>query len=159
MALVSTAARGGGSSGSSGFTTVTKLADQSVTSNVTVANDSELFFTAGSGAAYEIEISVIYVTPTAVGQDIKYDFGEDGTLRGIGLLQIITTAGAQFSGTYGMNQSAGSAGGVASVRVIYLRGWYIGGGGTFRFRWAQNASSVNPTTVKANSVIRYRQLN
>ena len=49
------------------WTTVTKAADESVTSSNTPQNDDHLFFSAVAGACYLIQCFVLYGSPAGVG--------------------------------------------------------------------------------------------
>ncbi len=145
---------------SDAWTYVNKTADESVASNTSPQNDDELFFTTVSGAAYEMEVVLIYASPAGGGTpDIKMDLGEDGTARGDALGLGIGSTEATASGSILTNQSSTVLHGTAATnRVMKYFVTYVGGGGTFRVRWAQGTSSVNATIVRAGSLIRYRVL-
>jgi hypothetical protein len=150
------------SRGSTFWTEVVKAADESVTSSTVNHNDAELFFAAVSGAQYEFELFLIYASPVGgTVPDLKFDLGEDGTTRGWGVLQVGWSQGdLAGGGVYpACNQSAPvSLGTDTANRCAYLQGVYVGGGGTFRVRWAQINSNVNAVTVRAGSVLRYRRI-
>jgi hypothetical protein len=145
------------------WTEVVKGSDESVASSTVVQNDDELFFSATSGAVYDLELFLIYESPAGGGTpDIKLDFGEDGTARGmIAQAGTYSTANAVNNVTAILiNQSSVfSFGTDTNPRVLRATGWYVGGGGTFRVRWAQNTSGINATVVKAGSTLRYRRMN
>lgn len=141
------------------WTSVVKSADESVQNSTTVQNDDDLFFTASSAVGYEWECSVIYGSPAGAGTpDIKFDFGEDATVRGGYVYWLLTASDTWTSGNLATSQAAGSAGTAATNRIMYVKGMHTGGGGTFRFRWAQNTSSNNATIVRAGSILRYRAI-
>jgi hypothetical protein len=54
--------------------------------------------------------------------------------------------------------STAAFGTAAANRAMLVAGLHVGNGGTLTFRWAQNTSNVNATTVRAGSQIRYRQV-
>lgn len=144
------------------FTSVAKASDESVSSSTTLQADDELFFTATSGKMYYVQFFLLYVSPVGAGTpDIKIAFGEDTTSRG-----VFWATGWSTSDTATANQSftANNAaswnyGTGSSNRVFFADGAYIGGGGTAGIYWAQLTSGANATTVKAGSVLRYKQLN
>ena len=140
------------------WTTVTKTADESVTSSTTSQNDDHLFFTAANGVNYEIQMYVWYVSPVGGGTpDLKGDFGEDSTLRGWMAVTTISTADTITNTGAGNNQTATFNAGTATTdRLFRAWGWHLGAGGTWRFRWSQVNSNANAVTVKAGSFLRYR---
>lgn len=141
-----------------GFTTVTKVSDESVSSSTSVQNDDELLFTAASGTPYTVTFAVVYASPVGTTTpDIKIDLGEDSTLRGVFQIAYVTSTDSAARTQLESNQTATLAAGTAATkRVIYGWGWHVGAGGTFRVRWAQNTSNSNATTVYAGSILRYK---
>ena len=141
-----------------GFTTVTKASDESVSGSTTIQNDDELLFTASSGTPYVVEFAVVYASPVGgTTPDIKLDFGEDTTARGGFTVIYMSTTDAWGTGTPKADRTDTiSAGTATTKRVITGRGNYVGAGGTFRIRWAQNTSNANATTVYAGSYLRYK---
>ena len=140
---------------------VTKTGDESVSSSTVIQDDDELFFTATSGAVYEIEVMLVYASPAGGGTpELKVGFGEDSTARGVfgypGGIWATNDSAVQGT-TILANQTATVATGTATGnRGFKALGVYTGGGGTFRVQWAQNVSGVNATVVRAGSVLRYR---
>lgn len=146
--------------GIGGWTTVLKTADESVASSTTTQNDDELFFVAALGAVYEIEGILYYVSVGGGGApDLKTDWGEDATARGSIYIPGHSNTDTNFTGAADTNQTATIILGTAATpRLARFQGGHVGNGGTFRLRWAQYASGVNATVVKAGSVLRYRRL-
>lgn len=139
--------------------TVTKGSDESVSSNTTIQNDDELFFTATSGTVYLIEALIIYASPAGGGTpDIRIGWGEDGNSRGVmSIAAAYSTNDTASSFVSSNTQTAGIVLGTATVnRIAFFEGWHAGAGGTFRLLWAQNTSGSNATVVRAGSYIRYR---
>ena len=145
----------------SGWTTVRKASDETVTNSTTLQNDDELFFTAANGTVYEIEAIIIYTCASAT-PDLKVSFGEDATSRGgmFGHTTFSTADAAQNTGALTSQSNALSFGTSATLaRAIKFSGTHVGGGGTFRLQFAQNTlDATNGVTVKAGSLFRYRTI-
>lgn len=140
---------------------VPKNSDQSISSSVSLTNDSELSFATVNGGVYEIEMVIIYANPASGGTvDMKVAAGEDATNRGVLLwIGVANNDVSNFVQAPSDQTQASGVGGTATTkRVITMSGGYIGGGGTFHFLWAQATSSGNPTVVYAGSVLRYRRV-
>lgn len=145
------------------WTTVTKTLDETVAGSTTLQADDELLFTATSGKVFEVIMVLVFLSASGGSTpDMKTAFGEDGTTRGsfqqFGLGVSDSTAASQAVS----NQTAAMLWGTAATpRIALAYGWHAGNGGTFNVLWAQNTSSGAPngTTVKANSVLLYRQRN
>lgn len=145
--------------GGSEWTTVTKLANESIASNQTLQDDDELFFTAASGSMYAFEAIIIYASPAGAGTpDIQLAFGEDATDRGQWAAQIRGTGtdAATTGNAITINTTPQGSGTAAAKRGAYCIGTHLGNAGVFRFRWAQNSSNVSATIVYAGSYLRYR---
>lgn len=144
--------------GGAEWTTVRKTADESVSSNTTVQNDDELFFTDVSGALYEVELVIIYGSPAGGGTpDLKAALGYAsnwGVFQYGGWAANDTLVNTVFNSNASQNPIFGTA---AADRVGFIRGVMPGLGSTFRFLWAQNSSDSNATIVRAGSVLRYRR--
>lgn len=145
----------------SGWTAIVqKQTDEQVASSIVLQNDDELFFTAVSGAWYEFELIVIYSQAAFnAGTSIVMDLGEDASKRGTAMTLLWSTVsllGAVNSTT--TNQSSFASGFLASTtQAAFAKGVHLGGGGTFRLRWAQSQSNVSPLIVYAGSLLRYRR--
>jgi hypothetical protein len=142
------------------WTTVVKASDQSIASSAVLTNDTELFFATVNGAVYEIEMVLIYGSPAGGGTpEIKLAYAEDGTARGtMHSVGYSTADGAQSLGQLVMTTSTTAWGTATGNRPIAVRGAHVGGGGTFHVMWAQSASGVNPTIMRAGSLLRYRRI-
>jgi len=142
-----------------GWTMVIKAGDESVASSTTVQNDDDLFFTATSGAVYQVEMWLVYDNAAGGAPDLKLDLGEDATARGAFEGVGMSTADAAQAITALANQTATMTFGTATTkRMASLVGNHAGAGGTFRLRWAQNTSNGTATIVRAGSVLRYRRV-
>jgi hypothetical protein len=159
LTLSPTSSRGASSS-SDPFTHVTKLADQSIANSITLTDDAELFFTAVSGGVYQLEIVIVYASPAGAGTpDLRLTCGEDAVIRGVLNIIYLTSTDLNSSVSFLTDSTTTqvNAGTAATNRSLLLTGWHVGGGGTFRFRWAQTTTGANPTIVRAGSEIRYRR--
>jgi hypothetical protein len=143
-----------------GWTTVRKTVDEQVAGSASIQDDDQLLFQTTPGTPYELEILVVYANPSAgANGDIKAELSEDATVRGaISWIGLSTTDAAQSLTTTDSGGATASFGTDATKRVFQGIGQHVGGGGTLKFRWAQNTGNTKPTIVYAGSVIRYRPL-
>lgn len=142
---------------------VPKTADQSKTSDTTLANDSALVFTAAANSKYHVRIKAFYDTVAAA--DFKYALSTGamtvslirvhrrsynsgataGTDAEVATVDTAATGSTSLIGT-------GTDGGFIEFDVIL----HVGGtGGVFGFQWAQDTSTASNTTVRAGSVLEY----
>lgn len=146
--------------GGSGWTAVSKTADEDVSSNTTPQDDNHLFFTSASGGYYIWEAYLIISSPVGgTTPDIKMAWGEDNTFRGWWTIQSANSAGtaATQNGSVQLNQTVAAATDTQAY-VHLIRGGLWGGGGTFKLQWAQNTSGSNATRVHNGSLLRYLRL-
>lgn len=143
-----------------------KTSDQSITSNTTVAADSQLVATLGIGT-WRVRILCFYDTSAGAGPGFKWDMNFAGTgTWGPFLYRYVpfgtsagTSAETQFAGR-------GTPAAVAITSISVNNGGYVEFegiitvtvSGAVQFRWAQSASSVNATVVKAGSYLEYSQV-
>lgn len=131
------------------YTEVQKTADEIVTASTTLQDDNHLFFTAGSGIVYVLNLLMYVVSPAAA--DFKFSAGEDNTAtRGV-LIGTRETATALNTGTFSDTTTG-------VKQLIWYYGWHIGAGGTFKVQWAQRVSDAGNTTLYAGSRLLYRPL-
>lgn len=145
--------------GGTGTTTVTKASDERIASSTTIQDDDELFFSTVSGKQYVFDCDLIIdMDSNSASVDIKFEFGEDSTFRGwYYALAPLSGGGAFTLGSVQTGQTRTFDTG-AFPYVYRVMGSFTAGGGTFRFRWAQNASNSIGIIVKAGSQLRYRRL-
>lgn len=143
-----------------GWTVVRKTADEQVAASATVQDDDLLQFPTVAGTPYEIELLAVYASPGGAGTpDIKCELSEDATARGSTMWVGLSTAdAAQTLTTTDVGGQAAQFGTAAAKRVLRGLAHHVGGGGTFKFRWAQNTSNAQPTIVYTGSVLRYRAI-
>lgn len=141
------------------WTTIAKTADETVTSSTAVQDDDELQFATVDDGVYEFEALILQATPTGGGTpDFRLTFQE-------GSLDVSTAFVATGMSTADSTSSQAGLGGTelafganSFIIPINVRGHHVGGGGTFKFRWAQNTSSSNGSVVYAGSILRYRRV-
>jgi hypothetical protein len=142
------------------WTVVPKTADESVASSATDQQDDHILFATVSGAVYDVELAIIYGSPAGGGTpDLKFEFGEDATVRGhltgIGYSTADAATVFNLACATGTTISVGTATG---DRMIIMRGQYVGGGGTVRLLWAQATSGSNATIVRSGTLLKIRRL-
>ena len=149
--------------GAGGRTLVSKTADQSITSDNTLNNDSQLLFPMLANTKYQFKLEVFFDTGTT--PDFKWRHTgpasptlvrivERGSVPGSGTLSFnIATAYSTADNT--LTSSSGTTGGYVSLEGIIHNG---ANAGDFHFQWSQNSSSVTATTVRAGSYIEYVQV-
>jgi len=149
---------------------VIKSADQTKTSDITAAVDSELVLALASGATYYVDALVMF--RTGVTPAIKIGIGSTAATglcciytEGCASRQPYQNASTSYSavqsarltsaGTYALGGSAtGSDRGWFRARGVFI----TAGTGNIGIYWAQNVSNVGNTTVLAGSWIRLERL-
>lgn len=158
------AAPSGGGSGGSTYA-VYANADQTKTSDTTLADDATLVATLTASKKYRIEIDVYMDSSATPG--MKYDFNFTGTTTSFfssafhGVWTTSSLAAGTSTSTFALNGC--SALNVvrtftyASAQTVGLKitvGIEVGAsGGVFSFRWAQATSSATATTRRRNSTM------
>ena len=137
--------------------TIRKIADQSITSDDTLNDDSALKFTMAANTKYTIRLKVFFTTGAT--PDFKYRVaGPSATLvrrqisRAAGGLAPTTPAIADTYPAADVPLDGTGADGFIEEEIIVHNG---GTAGDFVFRWSQNASSATPTKVLSGSYIEY----
>ena len=146
----------GGGGGS--WTIVKKTADETKTSNATVADDAALTFSMLANTKYHVRLFVIFDTHTT--PDFKWRHAGPASPTLVRVMRKWTPGGSAALGTQvdtaysASDQSiAGNTGsGHIQLDCIIHNG---ANAGTFSFQWAQNVSDANPTTVYAGSYLEY----
>lgn len=144
------------------WTVVTKLATESRSSTVTLANDSELTFPMEAQGVYKVRGKMFFVENGTPGIKVQFSgpAGMDIVLmhrKGIvagaaaeSAIAVDTSFGASFS----LPGSGGGAGMVEFDGVIDNGA----NAGTFAVQWAQNVSDVNATDVYVGSYLEYMRI-
>lgn len=143
---------------------VRKTATQSVTSSTTLVDDTELFFAVGASTVWFWNALLLYDGAASPNGDLKMQFtGPSGASLTWVNFGVNTSALSAYNVvteqlTAGSPRAVGTNGGTQmSCRPAgYLT---IGStAGTFRLRWAQNASNATPTRVMAGSVFQFKRV-
>jgi hypothetical protein len=142
-----------------GWGTVVKSADQSIQSDVTLDNDSELSFAVDANSRYSFRIVVHFETPAAA--DFKCDVNGPGSMGSV-RLYLMYTPGGGTSMTTAIQTGFGNAVALTATgtsgAIIYEGAIETGASsGTVVFRWAQNSSTASNTTVKRGSYITWKK--
>jgi len=140
---------------SSDWVNVVKQANQSVTGTA-MTNDDALFFQTTAGVMYELDFILLYSNAAGATPDMKFDLGEDATIRGQAGGVVISTADAAAQFAVATNQTAVAVGTNAAERAAQFTGYHRGNGGVFRVRFAQNVNNATATVMIAGSTVRYR---
>ncbi|MEN9415061.1 MAG: hypothetical protein RLZ62_1365 [Bacteroidota bacterium] len=134
-------------------TTVIKTADESVINSTTVQDDDQLVLDWGATPGTYIIEGVLYVSHTSNGQ-LKFHLA---TVGGTGT-GLFGRTNSNALGTLNTDITATTTNYTGSVEVFGVVTAPSGVTGV-KLKFAQNASSVDPTTVKANSFLRFTRVN
>ena len=152
----------------SGWTTIVKSANQDVTNNATLQNDTHLQFSVVAGGHYMIEMDVVF-SSNNTSADFKCAFNVSaGTMKGAGISIGPATNGAAQTSAYNANPSAStnsiSSGTISadidvlsSIKIIYS--FTASANATFRYQFAQN-TAVGSTTARLwkGSILKYKRI-
>ena len=149
--------------GAGGRTLVSKTTDESITSDNTLNNDSQLLFPMLANTKYQFKLEVFFDTGTT--PDFKWRHTGPASPT---LVRIVERDSAPGSGTLSfsvataystadntLTTTSGTTGGYVTLEGIIHNG---ANAGDFHFQWSQNSSSVTATTVRAGSYIEYVQV-
>jgi len=141
------------------WTVICKRANETVTSDNTLSNDSELLFYMAANTTYRIRLFVSFVTPAA--GDFKYALSQPASPTQIAnrywhVLPGNPTGNANAVATAAVASTAmngtGTDPGFIFMEMIVQNG---ANAGNFAFQWAQNTSDVGNTTVLKGSTLEY----
>lgn len=143
-------------------TTVIKGALTTVTSNVTLANDSELFVDLATGRTYEITAVILAGGPAAA--DVKIAWTNTGTMvqlgarvslaPGLGVVAVTGAATVRIDG--GNLLTTAVPYGTDGVGIGHIQEKFIvsvTSAGRLTLQWAQNTSTASATTIYHTSFI------
>lgn len=159
----------GAGGGSSGDTVVMKASDETVNNSSTLQNDDALLFALEADKTYWFELYAV-ANASSANADLLVGFS--------GPAGVTVYWGPEFQSTSLMYWSASATGsgqqnlkGIASTmnvgapssgtHGVHLVGIIVNGAntGNFTFRWAQLVATVENSSIKAGSFMRYRKLN
>jgi hypothetical protein len=136
-----------------------KTVDESVTSSTTLQDDDELKFSIAAGETWQFEVFAFWGA-ASTSPDIKVALNGPGTptLLRAQIQHYNGQGDAPYSGTvvtsYGVAESIDISSGPPNTLFV-IKGTVVNGAtaGTLVVQWAQRASSVTATTVKAGSYL------
>ena len=138
-----------------------KTADQSVTSSVTMVNDTELFAPIVAVGTYQFECYLDYTGANAAGQlQWRWIVPTGTTMRYQSIFQ--GTGGAavvHLTNIAGDTPNANSLG-TGTLMAATMIGTIVAGvnAGNMQLQWAQVASNATATTVRAQSCLILRRI-
>jgi hypothetical protein len=147
------------------WNTIVKTADQSKTTDTTIAADSDLTLAVSASKNYRIRFYV-YVAVASATPDLKFRITGPTSPTLVNMsVNVFTNESAadsrQLTNAFDSSDrtlvwASGAGTGVVEVEVILQNG---ANAGNVTIQWAQNSSSANATTVRGGSYIEYTQLN
>lgn len=141
---------------------VVKADDEVVNNSNTLQDDDELFFPVLAEEVWDVEAIIIYDAGTAA--DFKWDFSVPGTEVGLGVAHRLQVAAAGTGDDLIDDADTGGSGvgglGVGTQTAMHIRILITVGAedGNIQFRWAQNTTTANDTTVHAGSYLRAQKV-
>jgi len=151
-----------------GYTTIVKSANQDVTNNATLQDDTDLQFSVVAGGHYMLTMDLTISGNDATG-DYRFGFAVSaGTITGRGNCQNLTAASAVNNIIVTANASASTTAivtGVPSanlddlvaVRIIYS--FTPDSNATFKFQFANNSAAAGRTSrTWKGSILQYKRL-
>lgn len=151
-----------------GWTTIVKSANQDVTNNATLQDDTDLQFSVVAGGHYMLEMDVCYSGNNTTGD---YQFGlrvTTGTMKGQGYILAYTSAGSLTHG--GLTANSAAQTNSPSLGVItadldmltYLKVFFpftASANATLNFRFANLAAAAGRTSrTWKGSIMRYKRI-
>jgi hypothetical protein len=151
-----------------GWSVIVKSANQDVTNNATLVDDTELKFSVVAGGRYMIEIDAVISANNTTG-DYRNDlFVSSGTMNGQGI-QICNTATAvaqviSINANAGNNTSVTPIGTITadidmllSIKIIYS--FIASANATFSYRFANAAAAAGRTSrTWKGSILKYKRI-
>lgn len=151
-----------------GWTTIVKSANQDVTNNATLVDDTDLQFSVVAGGHYMVEANICYSGNNTTG-DYKFALAlSTGLMRARGLTTTFSTAGAPTLQTVTANNVIVSGSvqlGVLDTSLDELHtatftyNFYASANATFKFQFANNAAAAGRTSrTWKGSILRYKRI-
>jgi hypothetical protein len=152
-----------------GWNYIVKSANQDVTNNATLQDDTELQFSVVAGGQYMIEMDVVISASSATG-DYKNGFAVSaGTMKGMGILNsynlsgliqtvVISASTAAITSPNSIGTISGDIDMLASIKIIYS--FTASANGIFKYQFSN--SSANTTFVSRTfkgSILKYKKIN
>lgn len=156
---------------------VVKPGDQSVTNSAALVDDNDLQFAVSANKNYWFEF-LLYVTANSTAADLKITFDGTGGTAPVGAsafwgvetlsnavpawIAPLTSGSPTAVNDFGSTLGIGTSSVTTTRQGVRITGFVAVGanGGTLCLRFAQNtATTATTVTIKANSILRYQQLN
>jgi len=152
-----------------GWNYIVKSANQDVTNNATLQDDTELQFSVVAGGQYMIELDAVIASNSTVA-DYKSAFAVSaGTMKGQGIVvnnstgsvagvSNITAGAASVTNSIGSGTSVNDLDYLLSIKTIYS--FTASSNAIFKFQFAQNTATAATTarTFKG-SILKYKKIN
>jgi hypothetical protein len=138
---------------------ICKRANETVTSDDTLSNDSELLFYMAANTTYRFRLTVFY--KTAAAADFKYAVDCPASPTQAAIRQSHVVPNSTNNTNFAVQETeVGSTSVVSAVTTpgyIVIDGLWQNGAnaGNLAFQWAQNTSDVGSTTVLKGSTLEY----
>lgn len=152
----------------SGWTTIVKSANQDVTNNATLQDDTDLQFSVVAGGHYMIELDLIISCNSTTGDYKNAFIVSAGTQKAHGVLLGISSGGAATIVLYNANAAAISTvvpmgtimndlDGLSSNKIIYS--FTASANATFKYQFANNAAGAGRTSrTWKGSILKYKRI-
>jgi len=147
----------GGGGGGANWTLVSKTSDQSRSSTTTLADDTQLQFSASSSTTYRIKVRLFFETANGT-MDVKISPAFSGTTNSIIYRRLIHPANSNPANNITNNFSTPTVIDAAGAVLNYMEMEIVldvNTSGTFSIQWAQNASNASNLTLRKGSYIEY----
>jgi hypothetical protein len=151
-----------------GWTTIVKSANQDVTNNATLQDDTDLQFSVVAGGHYMVEANICYSGNNTAG-DYKFALAlSTGLMRARGLcntygttgapsLQAVTANNAIVSGSNSLGVLDPSLDELHTLTFTY--NFYVSANATFKYQFANNAAAAGRTSrTWKGSIMRYKRI-
>jgi len=137
--------------GGVGFAKVVKTVDQSQTDNAVPIDDDELFIPLNANKIYGMILIIWGISQLVPDYRHQVSIPAGATLTA----NIGTWNGDQDNATIDLTSADGIAWAATAIRIIQLNFRVITAGtaGDFQYKWSQNVSDPQTTTVKAGSML------
>lgn len=139
---------------------VRKAANEAITSSAALQDDNELFISAGANETWIFQVNYTYTTAGSATPDIRVGMNAPaGSTCVYGVADQARSGGDLAAGATACDATIAIASAATGTKAGILTGTITTAGtaGNIMFRWGQNTSSINATTVVAgSSIIGYK---
>ena len=149
----------------SGWTTIVKSANQDVTNDATLQDDTDLQFSVVAGGHYMIELDITWSANDATG-DYKFDYAlSTGTMNAYGFywtnnittINNINASNLQTSSDISINTINTNVNIIIPLKIVITA--LINNNGTFSYRFANNTAGAGRTSrTWKGSILKYKRI-